>query len=246
MQRRGLLTALSATILAVGAMLGAAPTAADRDRTVWSDDGNGSRSAEIDAAAAAIPSADTPTVMDHTVETERTGRAGVKAVASAVATSDCDGCDGRATVLQVVHVNGRNDAAADNSAAAWSSCVGCASSAVSVQVVVARDPAVLTANNRALALNVACDGCTTTAAAIQFVVTGENRRDLTAQARELIAQLEAQLADRLSNTARPEARRLDGVTAERLVEDTAQELERIIGSEIGGTVQRSIDVQVAG
>ena len=167
-----------------------------------------------------------------------------KGVSSAVATSDCDGCAGTSTAFQVVYFDAADAAgAADNSAVAWTSCVDCSSSAVSVQLLIVRDPARLAVNNRALAVNVACDACATSATAIQFVLAGGPKRELTNRSRDLISQ---QLAERLSGSS-ADSRLRDESTAYGLADETARQLEQVILSDLGGTtVQRSIDVQVAG
>ena len=196
----------------------------------------------LDAAAAAMPTLANPVVADNAAVTARTRSADAKAVASSTATSNCDGCNATSTVFQVADFRG-NGAAADNTAAAWSSCVGCASSAVSVQLVIARDAVPLVVNNRALALNVECEECITTAAAIQFVIVGGTRRELSKQAKALIAEIQAELADRLAPPASSQARALPAPEAKVAVDDTAARLAQIILSDVGATsVQRNIDV----
>lgn len=201
-------------------------------------------SSDLDTASSAIPTSATPTVTDSAQWTARSRSVGAKAVASSVATSNCDGCAGRSTVFQVVYFDG-SGAAADNTAAAWSSCSGCASSAVSVQLVVARRAQPLTVNNRAVALNVNCVQCTTTSAAIQFVIVGGLRRDLSSQAKALIAQIQTQLSDRLAPAPKSGGARLREQDAKGTVDDTASRLAAIILSDTGATLtKRSIDVQV--
>ncbi len=210
-----------------------------------SDNSHDRRSTSLDTASSAIPTGSNVSVKDSAEDTVRTRTEGQKAVASSIATSNCAGCDGQSTVFQVVYFDGTGGVAADNSAAAWSSCAGCSSSAVSVQLVVARHAQLVTVNNRALALNVSCERCTTTAAAIQFVISGGTRRDLSAQARKLISQIQELLADRLANSAQPDARRLTAPEAKKLADESASKLEQIILSDVGAaSVQRTIDVQV--
>lgn len=217
--------------------LSSKPSAAGDDR----------RSARLDTASSAMPTAEDPTVSDHATSTVHAGRSESKGVASAVATSDCDGCAGTSTAFQVVYFDAADAAgAADNSAVAWTSCVDCSSSAVSVQLLIVRDPARLAVNNRALAVNVACDACATSATAIQFVLAGGPKRELTNRSRDLISQIEQQLAERLSGSS-ADSRQRDESTAYGLADETARQLEQVILSDLGGTtVQRSIDVQVAG
>ena len=241
-------TASIGTAIAVAGMLlaGASATSAT---TADRSHGAGPRwSSSLDTASSAMPTAEDPQVADHAITSVHTRKADAKAVASGVATSDCDGCDATSTVFQVAYVDGRGAvASADNSAAAWSSCVDCSSSAVSVQLVVARDPVEVKVNNRAMALNVGCDGCATSAAAIQFVLAGGTKRELTTASRQLISEIEEQLADRLAEATAPSARSLDAAAAEGLADETAERLEAIILSDLGGaTLERSVDVQVGG
>ncbi|HEY9471733.1 MAG TPA: hypothetical protein VIQ76_19170 [Propionibacteriaceae bacterium] len=207
--------------------------------------GQARHSYSLDTASSAIPSAADPAVTDIAQSTARSRATGAKAVSSSVATSNCDGCAGQSTVFQVVYFDGAGTATADNTAAAWSSCTGCVSSAVSVQLVVARRAQPLTANNRAVALNANCTQCKTTSAAIQFVIAGGSHRDLSAQATNMIAQIQKQLADRLSSSARSGGQRLQGPEAKAQVDDAAGRLAAIILSDIGSTItSRSVDVQV--
>jgi hypothetical protein len=201
-------------------------------------------SSTLDTASSAIPSAANPSVTDVAQSTARSRAAGAKAISSSTATSDCDGCAGQATAFQVVYFDGAG-AVADNTAAAWSSCTDCASSAVSVQLVVAQRAQSITVNNRAVALNANCTQCQTTSAAIEFVITGGSHRDLSAQAKDMIAQIQAQLADRLAPPARSDRPKLQGPTAKALVDDAASRLAAIILSDTGSTMtRRLIDVQV--
>lgn len=201
------------------------------------------RSSSLDTASTAIPTAGQPTVADSAQSTVRTSSSTNKAASVSMATSNCDGCSGVATTFQVVYFDGRK-ASADNSAAAWSSCAGCASSAVSVQLVVARKATQLTVNNRALALNVNCTECTTTSAAIQFVISGGTRRDLSTQAKDMITQIQAELGQRLQTTPRNQGLQRSAPQAKSLTDDTAARLAQIILKDVGAaSVQRNVDVQ---
>lgn len=249
MRMNARIASIGTTVAIAGMLLaGASATSAT---TVGTDrpHGAGPRwSSSLDTASSAMPTTEDPQVADHTITSVHTRKSDAKAVASAVATSDCDGCTADSTVFQVVYADARRAAAsADNSAAAWSSCVDCSSSAVSVQLVVARDPGELNVNNRALALNVECDGCATSAAAIQFVLAGGTKRDLTAASRQLISEIEQQLADRLAEATAPSARGLDAAAVRGLADETAERLEAIILSDVGGaSLERSVDVQIGG
>ncbi len=204
---------------------------------------NTHRSSSLDTASTAIPTAGQPTVEDSAQSTVRTASSTNKAASVSMATSNCDGCSGVATTFQVVYFDGKK-VNADNSAAAWSSCVGCSSSAVSVQLVVARRAAALTVNNRALALNVECTECTTTSAAIQFVISGGTRRDLSAQAKDMITQIQAELGQRLQSTPHSQGLQRSAPQAKSLADDTAARLAQIILKDVGAaSVQRHVDVQ---
>jgi hypothetical protein len=112
-----------------------------------------------------------------------------------------------------------------------------------VQLVVALRAQPLVANNRALALNATCAGCTTTSAAIQFVIAGDTRRELSAQARELIARVQAQLADNLAQPSPDQGQQK--AQADSLAIQTAEELENVIINDLGpAVVERKVDVQV--
>jgi hypothetical protein len=201
----------------------------------------------LDTVSSAIPSTANPAVTDVAQSTARSRAAGTKAVSSSIATSDCDGCSGQSTAFQVVYFDGAGAALADNTAAAWSNCTSCVASAVSVQLVVARRAQPVTVNNRAVALNVNCTECGTTSAAIQFVIAGGSHRDLSAQAEKMIAQIQAQLADRLASSARSSTQKAQGPMAKGLVNDAASRLAAIILSDVGSTIaRRLVDVHVGG
>lgn len=197
----------------------------------------------LDAVSSAIPSASDPQASDSAQTTVRTQSATKTANAASLATSNCDGCSGTATTFQVAYFDGFATLA-NNSAVAWSSCSGCTSSAVSVQLVIARRAGAVTVNNRAMALNVECTECNTNAAAIQFVVAGGSRRDLSAQAKNLIGQIQTELADRLNGPPAAGRSKMAEPESKALADETAQKLQQIIVGDIGaGTVTRNIDVQ---
>ncbi|TXN32331.1 hypothetical protein [Lacisediminihabitans profunda] len=245
---RKLITTAGMVSLLTGALLVgmiAGPTAAegsghtDVDRLV----GVG----RFDTASSAIPTAAQPTAADRVDATAHAGRNAPKSVASAVATSNCDGCQGTATTFQVVYFDGSGPALADNTATAWSSCASCGASSVSVQLVVVRRAQPITVNNRALALNVACTGCSTSAAAIQFVIAGGTRRELSAQAHALIDQIQTELAASLAPAPQSNSRRLAAPQLESLATQAADRLQKIIVSGTGAaSVQRSIDLKLGG
>ena len=214
---------------------------------VSSVDGNERRD-DLTTMTSAIPTEATPSVHESAQDEVRATRDTRKAEASSIATSDCDGCDAQSTTFQIVEIRGRGSgpAAADNSAVAWSSCIGCSSSAVSVQLVLAQRVEQLTVNNRALALNVACDACVTSAVSMQFVIAADRKRDISSEAVELIAQIEAELAARLAQPVPSADSRAAAPSPETLADEAASSVEEILTAEIGSpAVQRSVEVQVA-
>lgn len=249
MHRNAVLSALCVVALALPATIAVGASATESSHGVR-DMGRGGDhkrySTSLDTASSAIPTTAKPSVDDRAVTTIRTRVAGAKGVASSIATSDCDGCTAQSTVFQVIYIDGRGGAAADNVASAWSSCVGCASSAVSVQLVVSRRVQPLVVNNRSLAVNADCVECSTSAAAIQFVLAGGSGRTLSTQARELITQIQAELADRLAPPAGAE-RRVAPVDPRTAAEETAKKLEQVVLKDLRvSKLQRNVDVSVAG
>lgn len=206
--------------------------------------------ANLDAAASAIPTPAQTTVTDQAADLLRAPQRGVKATSVATATSNCDSCHGEATTVQVIYFDGTGSNTADNVATAWSQCRDCSSNAVSVQVVFAKHSEQVIVNNRALALNlpvaadIPCTGCDTRAVAMQYVLVGGSRRDLSAATKTLVAGLQMTLADRIgAASAAP-----GGSATARVQSDTdsiADQLQAILVADTGSTsVQRNIDVQV--
>lgn len=239
--RKWLIGAIGSVILAVSVLQPAAlPAGGDQIATAAPAMGWRSDPARLDTAAAAMPSTARPTVTDTARADQRWWGNGGHAIASAVATSNCDGCQAHAIVFQTVHLPGTG-AEADNSAAAWSSCVGCGSTAVSFQLVIARRAAPLSVNNRALALNVTCEGCTTTAVAVQLVLV-DPPRELSASATATIEQLLSQLTDGMS----AQRSRQDGLRmqdARSLATEAATQVGRVVAGDLGiSAVTPSVDV----
>jgi hypothetical protein len=155
-------------------------------------------SISLDAASSAIPTTARTAVTDSANATAVLEGQGRKAVATAVATSGCDGCSGTATTFQTVLVKQGGAAIADNVATAWSSCSSCSSSAVSVQIITGPSASSVEVNNRSLALNAGCTACTTTAVALQFLVIGGSQRELSGTTKALIQQIEQDLGIQLA------------------------------------------------
>ena len=110
----------------------------------------------------------------------------------AVATSSatCDGCAGESIALQVLYLPRATQADLDNAAErpGPASASSATSTALSVQVVVLREWSRLVPNNRAMAVNAACEGCRTAAAAFQLVVVAP---EVQRMSRDALAELEA-------------------------------------------------------
>jgi hypothetical protein len=198
----------------------------------------------LDAASSALPTAAQPTVNDQAADLIRTWHNDAKATAVSTASSNCDGCQAKATTFQVVYFDGNDADTADNVATAWSQCNGCSSYAISVQVVVARTSDRLTVNNRSLALNVLCTDCTTNSVAVQYVLVGGSRSDLSAATKVLVTLLQTTLADRLSTAATPTAADPEA-RAKADTDPIADQLQQILIADTGSTsVKRNIDIQV--
>ena len=190
--------AAALSLIVVAALGASGPGAASADGRGPDDDSRVSSS--LEAASAAIPTVGRPLVTDAARSDPSLQPSGGKAVSTATATSGCNGCSGTATTLQTVRVVGGGAAVADNVAAAWSSCAGCSSTAVSVQIITGPQASSVVVNNRSLAINVTCSGCTTTAVALQFVIIGGSQRELSAETKSLIQQIEQELGLKLSTT----------------------------------------------
>lgn len=156
-----------------------------------------SRIRVLEASSSAVPTPWRPAVRDVEDSTRRTGAREVHASAKAVARTTCDGCQGDAVTLQVVHLFGSRQVTANNLASARSSCTGCGASALSVQVVIAFRPQVVRVDNAARAINTSCTRCNTDAAAYQFVLVSDSMPQLSRDARALVAQIEHEMADLL-------------------------------------------------
>lgn len=233
--------ATAATLALTGSVVGPVTSSdASAGRYQWR--------ADLDAASTAIPTKAQPTVASTAKSLLRAGASNTKATAVAAVSTECDGCSGSATTLQVVYFDGAGTVSADNVANAVSQCPGCtagaSSATVSVQVVIARRADQLVVNNRSFAANVDCVGCRTTACAVQFVLVGGSRKDLSAASKDLIGQLQDALAGKLAATAgQPSAQARS--SAESATASTADQLQAVLVKDTGSTtVQRKVDVQV--
>ncbi|HEY9376702.1 MAG TPA: hypothetical protein VIQ02_06365 [Jiangellaceae bacterium] len=195
---------------------------------------------DIDLLSSAHPGPPNPDVSDAAVDTKGQSHARqVKADASAVATATCDGCTGDATTLQVLVVRRAEAAYVDNVATAWSSCVDCGAISLSVQVILLYKSPMLTANNRASAVNAGCEQCTSTAVAYQLVVETDSPRGLSRAEREALeAWVEEQAA--LLRAGEPAAEQQRTAATTWSADSTLEELDDLVE---GPTVERDVDRQ---
>jgi putative peptide zinc metalloprotease protein len=92
-----------------------------------------------------------------------------------------------------------------NSAVAFASCENCQTTAVALQVVlVFSDPAIVTPENVALAINVECSTCETVASAYQYVLTTGGPVHYSAEGNQILADLRQQLLDLKTADLTPE------------------------------------------
>jgi hypothetical protein len=199
-----------------------------------------SQHGRLDLTSIAIPTAVQPQVHDTAFDLEHLRGPRVDVDTSAAATSDCDGCAAVATTLAIVYADGRSGGRFDNVATAWNTCADCSATTVSVQVVVLRKAGPVTVNNRALALNAACESCHANAAAYQLVVVSRHGRAL---GRADVARLQSWVAEQAEQLATPAPRmslRSSAPAAKPL-----GGLESQLGTALGGvtTVSQSTDVR---
>jgi hypothetical protein len=159
----------------------------------------------LEAASAAIPAQAGDVATDSSNQVQRPWGGSIRGSAVATSSATCDGCQATAVTMQVIYTRHVHAMTVDNVAAAWSSCTACSGSALSLQVVIARKAGLVRANNRSLALNVACVQCSTAAAAVQIVVIAPSMRELSQQALNDIAALRDELAAELATQLAPVA-----------------------------------------
>ncbi|HET6986870.1 MAG TPA: hypothetical protein VFI00_09650 [Kribbella sp.] len=157
---------------------------------------------DFDLVASANPAATGSSDTDRTAMFERARGKRAQADAVATATATCDSCTGTAAAVQVIYVSKAKKGTADNVATAWSSCSNCKATSVSVQVIVVRPGVTITARNRALAVNVACAGCTTAAIAVQFVVVTSKHRTFSRQGLQQLEAMARELEGQLSTRSK--------------------------------------------
>lgn len=166
---------------------------------------------DLDLTASAQPSVTRPNATDTAIGAVSSPRPVVKADAVATSSATCDLCTGDSATLQILYLSRSQSADLDNSALAWAQCRDCGATALSVQVVVLRGWPTVTPNNRAMAVNAACENCRTTAAAFQLVVVAPRVRRLSPESVQGLQTWfdEQAAALRASNSAPPQRRRAD-------------------------------------
>ncbi|HTE73967.1 MAG TPA: hypothetical protein VK640_12310 [Actinomycetes bacterium] len=194
-----------------------------------------------DLTAAAVAAPDSPDVVDEATSTLHAARGHGDVDTAASANAGCDGCSATATALHIVYLDRSTEATVDNVTVAWSECRNCSATAVSVQVVILRSPQTVRVNNRALAVNAACAGCRTAAAAYQLVMVGE-RRDRLAAAD--IEELRRWIADQVVALRAVAPTGGSAAPAASTLAPLGQ-LEVLVGERLGGatTLRRDADVR---
>ena len=202
-----------------------------------------SASARGELTAAALAAPDSPDVVDDALSRFHASRGLGDVDTAASAHAGCDGCSATATALHIAYLDRPTVATVDNVTVAWSQCQDCSATAVSVQVVILRSPQTVRANNRALAVNAACAGCRTAAAAYQLVVVGGRHDRLTATD---VEQLRRWIADRVAALQAVPATVGSAAPAASAAAPLDQ-LEALVGGAIGGatTLQRDAEVRTA-
>lgn len=199
----------------------------------------------LDVTSVAIPTLSEPVSTDEGFAMGRLSRNASTEVTS-TATSNCDGCSASSSSVGIIYVSAAGTTRADNVATAWSSCIRCSSGSVAVQVVVLRSAGdLIAANNRSFAANVACDQCTTSAAAYQLVIVSREGRVFDKQAIEDLRQWAREQAGAMSTAQASQGlRRAAGV---RNGESQLDELEARARDALGDitTMRRDADVHLA-
>lgn len=196
----------------------------------------------VDLNASAHPGPGAAEVTDSAFHNGGTRSRHLKADTTAVASSTCDDCAAAAQALEILYVGSVSKAVLDNTAVAWSQCANCRAGSLSVQVVVVRKGRSVTANNRASAVNVACENCSTAAAAYQLVVVGDADARLSPRAvRELRAWVDQEAAalGTAAGTAPRSLARMEGEA------DSGQSpLELMVNEELRSTtLSMEVDVE---
>jgi putative peptide zinc metalloprotease protein len=114
---------------------------------------------------------------------------------TAIAINTKDGTDIFKLAFKIARVN-QDIVDQSNAAVAFNSCEDCQSIAIAFQIVlIFSDPAVVSSENLALALNYECDACIAFASAYQWLLTTDGPVHLTAAGNGRIAELRKRLHD---------------------------------------------------
>jgi putative peptide zinc metalloprotease protein len=114
---------------------------------------------------------------------------------TAIAINTKDGTDIFKLAFKIARVN-QDIVDQSNAAVAFNSCEDCQSIAIAFQIVlIFSDPAVVSSENLALALNYECDSCIAFASAYQWLLTTDGPVHLTAAGNGRIAELRKRLRD---------------------------------------------------
>jgi putative peptide zinc metalloprotease protein len=123
---------------------------------------------------------------------------------TAIAINTKGGTDIFKLAFKIVRVN-QDVVDQSNAAVAFNSCEQCQSVAIAFQIVlIFSDPAVVSSENLALALNYQCDACIAFAAAYQWLLTTGGPVHLTAEGNQRIAEIRKRLHDLANSNLTPE------------------------------------------
>ena len=188
----------------------------------------------VDLVASAQPSELRREDRDGAFAEEVLGGEEAKADAVATTTTDCDGCRGESTTLQVLHLRRADRVRLDNTATAWTQdCWDCTGTALSVQVVLVPAGSRARPTNRALAVDDACATCRTSTAAFQVVVESAGSGPLPPDAMTALrGWFDEQAAVLRASVAAGSARR-SARTATRAAEAALADLRAMVVAEAG-------------
>jgi putative peptide zinc metalloprotease protein len=114
---------------------------------------------------------------------------------TAIAVNTKDGTDVFKLAFKIARVN-QDVVDQSNGAVAFNSCNECQSVAIAFQIVlIFSDPAVVSSENLALAINYECDACIAFAAAYQWLLTTDGPVHLTAEGNTRMAEIRQRLHD---------------------------------------------------
>jgi putative peptide zinc metalloprotease protein len=118
---------------------------------------------------------------------------------TAIAINTKDGTDIFKLAFKTVRVN-QEIVDQSNAAVAFNSCADCSSIAIAFQIIlIFSDPAVVTSENIALAINFECDACVAFASAYQWLLTTGGPVHFTPEGNRRLAELRKQLRELLKS-----------------------------------------------